>query len=332
MKSKLLGAIILLVAGGAIFYFANISTSSKRIDCTKNVAAFDIGSGTTKLKIVKLNTCKKKVEKILSYMTMPVAYAQNLKENKGSFSKEIQDYGTKVIARFVRAANSFKVTKIMGVATSAFRKSSNGKKLVNIWNKKFGTNFRVIDQREEALIGYDSVRMSNSHNYAVWDIGGGSMQLVENTDGKPFIYLGNIASVTFKNKFLEKNRIKKATPNPVDRLSFDSAVNYSMELFNEEIRLNKLHDFKAGIKFIGIGGLHKSLLPKNKKLYTLEDMKDRARFYIGKTDEEINSKYSDTMVTNIALIIGFMKLFKINEVQVDDVVLSDGLIYQELVY
>ena len=61
-------------------------------------------------------------------------------------------------------------------------------------------------------------------------------------------------------------------------------------------------------------------------------MKDRARFYIGKNDEEINSKYSDTMVTNIALVIGFMKLFKINEVQVDDVVLSDGLIYQELVY
>ena len=60
-------------------------------------------------------------------------------------------------------------------------------------------------------------------------------------------------------------------------------------------------------------------------------MEERANFYIGKTDTEINSKYSDTMVSNIALVMGFMKLFKIDSVEVQDVVLSDGLIYQELI-
>ena len=34
---------------------------------------------------------------------------------------------------------------------------------------------------------------------------------------------------------------------------------------------------------------------------------------------------------NIALVMGFMKLFKIDRVEVHDVVLSDGLIYQELI-
>lgn len=300
--------------------------------CIENLAAFDIGSGTTKLKVVEVDKCKKTILKTLSYMTMPISYAQDLNENNGSFSKSIQDYGTKVIERYVRAAKHFNAKKVLGVATSAFRKSSNGKELINKWNKLFDTEFRVIDQKEEAIIGYDSVRLHDSQSYAVWDIGGGSMQIVENTDGRPFIYLGNIASVTFKNKLIEKLKIKKTTPNPMNRAMFDSAINLSMELFNEEIRADKIKPFANGIKFVGIGGLHKSLLPEGKKFYTLSDMEKRAAFYIGKNDKEINNKYSDTMVSNIALIIGFMKLFKINRVDVENVVLSDGLIYQELVY
>lgn len=300
--------------------------------CQQNIAAFDIGSGTTKLKIFSADVCKKVVEKVIIYSTLPVGYSQDLKENNGKFSDSIINYGTNVVDRFIKVAKSFNVTKILGVATSAFRRSKNGRDVVKSWNDKFAVDFRVIDQKEEALIGYDSVRMHDSQKYAVWDIGGGSMQLVENTDGQPFIYLGNIASVTFKNLLLKKLNIKGTTPNPMTKDSFAQAVNLSMELFTNEIKLKKLKSFPRGIKFIGIGGLHKSLLPNGKKQYSLSDMEARATKYIGLTDAEINSKYSDTMVSNIALVIGFMKIFKISEVQVLDVVLSDGLIYQDLHY
>ena len=310
--------------------FKEENTGAKQ--CQQNIAAFDIGSGTTKLKIFSTDVCKKIIEKVIIYSTLPVGYSQDLKENNGKFSDDIISYGTSVIDRFIKVAKSFKVTKIIGVATSAFRRSNNGRAVVKGWNDKFGVDFRVIDQKEEALIGYDSVRMHDSQKYAVWDIGGGSMQLVENTDGQPFIYLGNIASVTFKNSLLKKIGIKGTTPNPMSKNSFSQAINLSMELFTDEIKMKKLKSFPRGIKFIGIGGLHKSLLPKGKQGYTLSDMEARAAKYIGKTDAEINSKYSDTMVSNIALVIGFMKIFKISEVQVQDVVLSDGLIYQELHY
>jgi len=332
MKKIFLIVGIFITISFSVFYSLNRDKKPIEVKCDKNLAAFDIGSGTTKLKIVKVNVCEKKFIKVLSYMTMPVPYAQDLKENNGKFSAAIQNYGAEVIGRYVRASKSFNVDKILGVATSAFRKSSNGKELIKKWNKKFSVDFRVIDQREEALIGYDSVRLHDSHEYAVWDIGGGSMQVVENSDGKPFIYLGNIASVTFKNKLMKKLKIDGSSPNPVDRKVFDYAVNLSIELFSEELRVNKLKKFSPGFKFVGIGGLHKSLLPKNQDYYTFENLEERATRFIGKTDAEINSKYSDTMVTNIALIMGFMKLFDISKIHVSDVVLSDGLIYQELIY
>lgn len=325
--------VIFLISSGLLgFLYFEVFNKPEEKSCVQKFAAFDIGSGTTKLKIAEVDVCKKKVLDNLIYMTMPVAYAQNLKENNGKFSKSIMEYGTKIMSRFINASKSYNVTQVMGVATSAFRKSSNGRKLIGLWNKKFSTKFRVIEQREEALIGYDSVRMRSNLNYAVWDIGGGSMQLVENAEGKPFVYLGNIASVTFKNEFMKKMRLKGASPNPIDKLGFEAAINLSMELFNEEVRKNKLITFDDDLMFIGIGGLHKSLLPKGKTEYSLNDMIERSKSYINKTDSQINSKYSDTMVTNIALIIGFMKLFKISKVKVMDVVLSDGLIHQKLMY
>lgn len=331
MKKVFTTSVLFFFVVGVIYFF-NKKETVTNLKCEKNIAAFDIGSGTTKLKIAEINMCTKKLVKILSYLTMPVPYTQDLEENNGEFSQKIQDYGTEVIGRYIKAANSFHVSKILGVATSAFRKSTNSNKLIKNWNKKFGTEFRVIDQKEEAIIGYDSVRMNDSQQYAVWDIGGGSMQLVENSDGKPFIYLGNIASVTFKNELMKRLKLNGSSPNPIDRTMFNSAINLSMELFNEELRLNKLKTFTSGMKFVGIGGLHKSLLPENRNSYTFKELEDRATKLIGKTDKEINSKYADTMVTNIALVMGFMRLFEIKEIHVSDVVLSDGLIYQELFY
>lgn len=332
MKNIVAGLVLISLLGGGYFFFSQNSDEAKNKSCTKIISAFDIGSGTTKLKVSKVDACSRKILETITYMTSPVAYAQDLKEHNGVYSEKIMTYGTKAMERFLIAAKNFKSDKILGVATSAFRRARNGVQLINSWNKKFGLNFRVIDQREEALIGYDSVKLNHNEKYAVWDIGGGSMQIVENTDGTPFIYLGNIASVPFKNKVIEEiKEAKTYSPNPMTQSEFDESVILSQKLFNSEINSNKLKYFAPGIKFVGIGGLHKSLLPQGKNSYSYEDMEERAKFYIGKTDKEINSKYSDTMVSNIALVMGFMKLFKIDRVEVQDVVLSDGLIYQELI-
>ena len=88
------------------------------------------------------------------------------------------------------------------------------------------------------------MKLNHNEKYAVWDIGGGSMQVVENTDGTPFIYLGNIASVPFKNEVLEKiKKIKAYSPNPMTREEFAEAVTLSQQLFNDEINSNKLKYF-----------------------------------------------------------------------------------------
>ena len=322
---------ILLLAFITLSTACNNEKAEKK--CLENFAAFDIGSGTTKLKIAEVDICARKLIKVINYMTSPVPYAQDMKSNHGKFSEEIIKYGTKTIDKLIESAKKYNVTKVLGVATSAFRLSSNGRDVISGWNKKFNLKFRVIDQKEEALLGYDSVALHDSFRYVVWDIGGGSMQIVENTDGKPFIYLGNIASVPFKNAVIEKIKKKELkTPNPMNQKEFEDSILLSMQLFNEEINNNKLKNFSSDVKFIGIGGLHKSLLPNGKNFYTYEDMEERAHSFYNKSDDQIDSKYKDTMVSNIALVMGFMKLFKIDKIEVHDVVLSDGLIYQELMY
>ena len=121
--------------------------------CTKVISAFDIGSGTTKLKVSKVNACSRKIVETITYMTSPVAYAQDLKEHNGVYSEKIMTYGTKAMEKFLIAAKNFKSDKILGVATSAFRRAKNGVDLINSWNKNLALTLEsLIRERKRLLV------------------------------------------------------------------------------------------------------------------------------------------------------------------------------------
>ena len=99
--------------------------------CVENRAAFDIGSGTTKLVVAQVNFCHQKVEKILLERNMPVGYQDDLEKSKsGIFSPKIMKEGMEVLKSLKEMALFFKPKKFRAVATSAFRKAQNGSQLV----------------------------------------------------------------------------------------------------------------------------------------------------------------------------------------------------------
>ena len=75
-------------------------------ECLKNRAAFDIGSGTTKMMVAQVDTCLQQVNQIFEEREIAVAYKEDLDSSQGKFSKEIQDKGLnlnmlKIIVRII---------------------------------------------------------------------------------------------------------------------------------------------------------------------------------------------------------------------------------------
>lgn len=328
MKSILLATTLL--------YFTHSSSAFSQT-CEKITTAFDIGSGATKMKVAMVNTCEQRILKTLFEDSRPVEYKQKLKESKDNkFSAEIMNEGKKVLQELKQKAMEFKPTNFLAVATSAFRTAENGKEFAANLSKELKIDIQVIDQDEEAKLGfYGGVAKAKTKasNVVVWDIGGGSMQITTLENKKLKIYGGQIASVTFKNKVIEeilkKDSQKISSPNPLKAQSA-AATELASKLAFEDVPKDMKEKFSRGdIEVIGIGGVHyysvSGQLGKP-ETFTSNDIKKIMVKRSMLTDEQLESKYAETEVTNLALVAGFMDALKIKQVMPAKVNLTDGLL------
>lgn len=329
MKVQFLQLIILLLVNSV---YAN--------DCIQTSAAFDIGSGTTKMKVAKVDICKHKILKILLESHRSVGYKQDLKEStKNLLSEKILTIGSIKLNELKNEAKKYRPTSFIAVATSAFRTASNGVQAAKILSKNTEIKVNIISQVKEAEIGFVGAYDFSKDNLAkllVWDIGGGSMQISSTADLKKFdVYEGKLASVSFKNYIIEKIQFKNPkkikSPNPISNENYLSAIDYvkkySLKTIPKSIQ-KKLRNKE--LKIIGIGGVHFfSIASKvnNKEFYTLEMVKKRIKESLNKTDSELGGgEYIETDISNLILVAGIMEEFGINMVITKKVNLANGVL------
>ena len=290
--------------------------------------AFDIGSGSTKVKVVEVNTCAKVITRQLFEDQAKVDYRDSLeKTSDKNLSPQIQKTGLEKILALKTAATKAGGQKFTGVATAAFRQAKNGKKFAEEISKTANFPVEVISQDREALLGAQAARtkLQVNSNILVWDIGGGSQQMTfldENSQSS--IYYGDLASVSFKNKVIQdiqKKNIKRVTsPNPMS----EAQINRALELAKESASASVPESIRSKIKanpnllVVGIGGvLAKSLTRQTGAQTITREMIDQAIQKRHKmTDQQINDPYAATEITNLILVSGFMQSLEINKFQV----------------
>lgn len=301
-------------------------------------AAFDVGSGSTKLKVVELNMCAQTVTRVVLEDQVKVDYRDALEKNaNGEFPESIQSEGLAALTKLKGEAEAQGAHKFTGVATAAFRQAKNAEDFTKQIHDKLGVTLRIISQSNEALLGFQAARAqvkAVTQDVVVWDIGGGSMQMTSVDDTvKPVVYFGNLASVSFKNQVIakvqKKNIAKVDSPNPLKKNQVAPAM-----LIAEKEALatvpasiqKKLAEPESIV--VGIGGVLTKSVPRQmvagSKL-TYDTIKAALDIRAGMTDKEINGEYAATEVTNLALVAGFMKALKIKSYQPAEVSLVDAL-------
>ncbi len=303
--------------------------------CIVTRAGIDIGSGTTKLKVAKVDFCTQNIVSIIHQSNIAVGYKEDLKSSStNELSLNIFNQGLSALNELKSKAISFGADSVNAVATSAFRTAKNGHQWAKRLELKSGVKIKIITQKEEAIIGFTgaiSKSDSSGDTSVVWDIGGGSMQLTGFTTHNDFeIYEGKLAAVSFKNHILSEIKMNSSlsSPNPMTNDQREIALRDAKIIAKITVS-DKMKEKIKSSSIIGIGGVHFNSLLKNitdKNFYTIENIDKRLEETKELSDHQIGSPYASTDISNLILVKGFMQALGIKKVMAIEVNLVEGIL------
>jgi len=313
------------------------SKTNKISKCVERRAIYDVGSGSTKLKLADVNFCKAKIEKVIYENAYPVDYAADAGHSKSKLlSLSIRKAGINALEKLQSEATSYQPKKSLAVMTGIFRKASNAEVYRAQLQKKFGFKFKVVSQDLEARYGFESVRAGmnlDPENLVIWDIGGSTMQFAAKKKGAWIMDLKDAASVQFKEDFIlkiqRKNPKKVYSPNPVGVANIERGIALARKAAHSISAETKfaLADPKAEI--VGIGGVHRFSVAGQtgqKTSYDLKALQKTLPKQAVKTDQQIGGEYSATEVSNLMLVAGFTEELGIRKVRIGRADISDGVL------
>lgn len=309
--------------------------------CLENQGALDFGSGTTKVYAARVDVCKRQIVEVLYEDRLPLALNEALERSASNeIPMAVVTDSLPQVRGLVSKMIDQQVVKIYAVATSVFRVAKNGRNIAQYLSKELGIPVEIISQNKEAELGYWSAlsnkNLSPQDAVMVWDIGGGSMQMYTRQNQRVYIYEGDLASVTFKNKILEVLKFKDpkvvTSPNPIGEQR-EAAI----QLAKNHAYLNVPKFFKKAApkaRWIGVGGVISMSVQRQTKegadQFSQGELEAALKERSKLADSEIQSEYKISDVSNMALVLGYMKALGIEKIETAPVSLGQGLIYLNL--
>lgn len=308
------------------FTYSCASQPTKNELCLERRGALDIGSATTKVQLAEVDICNKRLIRTLWAKDYKIEFKEDLQAQKNrsaplTFSEKITEQAFQIFKEVIETAKQLNipVSQVRAIATAAFRDANNSHEITYRAGQQLGLSIAVISQKQEAHLGLEATLVQTQEkpeNIVVWDIGGGSMQIIyyDQALQKFEIYQGQLASVSFKNEFIQKIQKQKPqqklTPNPISekqsKLGLEQVRSYADQ--HLPVDLKKLIRTRA---VYGTGGvlvlsLPNQIKPANSSI-TLSELLKTLKTQLNKHDSQIPSKYADTDVTNLILVAGYMQ-------------------------
>lgn len=299
-------------------------------------AAIDIGSGSTNLKVAKVDPKTNKIIVSLFEKSIPVSYEEHLEQSPDqTFDSEVMAQGIQSIQSLKEIANSYQVKKIVAIATAAFRQARNANQFAQEIQKVTGIPVRIINQDEEGILAFRGAMAVTEipHEHAItWDIGGGSMQLTTLTDeGTYFVEKGKTASILFKNDLIEQvkkqNFHQMITPNPMTPEEISSAIRFADSISQKTDPFIKSKIKNPQTQVLAVGSLFNySIYPLVKEKVIDKSVLEKAVYNMAdKNDEELGGgPYADVALANPVMVLGFMEGLHIDKITVVKVNNADG--------
>ncbi len=194
----------------------------------KRVAVIDIGSNSARMVVYEKTS--RFAFHLLHEEKSKVRISQNAYKNNNYLQEIPMQRTFDALKDFLSISSSFKVRKILCVATSALRDAPNKKDFINKVRKHLKLNIKIINGEREAYLG--AIACANllppQKNALSIDIGGGSTEftIIDNKDVKNPISL-ELGTVRLKELFFDKHDIEGAIAYVDSKLKFLDTIEAS---------------------------------------------------------------------------------------------------------
>jgi exopolyphosphatase/guanosine-5'-triphosphate,3'-diphosphate pyrophosphatase len=294
-------------------------------------AVIEVGSAGPKLLVAQIDPDNNKILKVLHDEQYSVFYQVSLGESgNNTLSSQIIEEGVEAFEKALIKAKSLGAGQIVAIATSAFRKACNAKEAAAAICKKTEVNVHIIEQEHEGKLAFQAACAQmdiHVEDLVVWDIGGGSTQLIARNpeDGSYAVHGIGEGSWAFMRHIVEQiqQRGKECkTPNPLSVEDIKAARQSAKELagkvgefFREKIK-------NPQTKVVGVGSVFASVAKRvsAENSFTIEDLTQAVNDLIGKDDEQVGGgRFAFVEGSNPLLVLGFMDGLGIQQMDIVEV-------------
>ena len=176
------------------------------------IVSVDLGSNS--FRVLKYDCLN---HKIISEHNEVVGMADGLVET-GVISKEALQRVVTAVEHSVKVVN-YEPKDAICVTTAAMRKASNNQEVLDFLKEKTQMNFKIIDGKEEARLTLLAVKYAlkreniDSQNFILLDIGGGSTEIIVNTNDSYFAHSFDFGIVTMTQQYIKTHDLNKELEN-----------------------------------------------------------------------------------------------------------------------
>ena len=291
------------------------------------IGAIDCGSNSTRLLI---STVENGNLENLHKEHQVTRLSDNI-DKTGAISDDSKKRFFKVLRKYMRKIEEYKVQEVFCIGTAVFRNSKNADEVIDEVKKRFNLEIKMISGEEEGLLTSLGVQSSfeNLENYLIVDIGGQSTELITDIDHKLDIQSEDIGVVSMSENYFNEN--------PINFDKEETAINFFNDIF---------HDKDYGHRqLIGVSGTFTSLgsIYLNQKIYDeneidkviisddsveniYENLKTLSVPKIISTYPSLDPKRAVTITSGLFLVKNLLKKYKITQLKVSKSDILEGLI------
>jgi exopolyphosphatase/guanosine-5'-triphosphate,3'-diphosphate pyrophosphatase len=345
---------------GSWLAFAVVSLmATDAFACEQVRAALDIGSGTTKMVVARVDFCQRRVLQVLApapgeKLERQVQYDRNRHDDSNGrkvFTHEVIAEGVVAMLELKAVALIQGAEAFSAVATAAFRSvdPAHLERVLGRIRDETGFRVRVIPQEEEARIGYLATSVNVGvplEDLVVWDIGGGSMQIAYWDEALNAVagYLGEFANGAMQRFIIEKiqgkDLLTTPSPNPIGTLGVSWAIQEAERVARESVPPRLRAELETPEAVTGIGGVHffsncefLQRFSADGCEFSREELLNQAYRYAHLTDRELvenglsaSVDFAPFRVSSAALTAGFMSALGIDRVRAIEMNMAGGIL------
>jgi len=246
------------------------------------IGAIDCGSNSTRLLISTVENGK--LENL--HKEHQVTRLSDNIDKTGTISDDSKKRFFKVLRKYMRKIEEYKVQEVFCIGTAVFRNSKNSDEVIDEVKKRFNLELKMISGEEEGLLTSLGVQSSfeNLENYLIVDIGGQSTELITDIDHKLDIQSEDIGVVSMSENYFNEN--------PINTNKEETAINFFNDIFHDK-------DY-AHRQLIGVSGTFTSLgsIYLNQKIYDENEI-DKVTI----SDDSVENIYENLKTLSVPKII-----------------------------